>query len=303
MLSNTIVGLDCGATHTKTVVWKNEEVVFEVDNWPGFNMDLKMGGFWLEEFNKKIETLNRFENADWLIAMAGLDNEDEEKEAQIWWQRDLTALGIKYNKIKVISDIELVLWAGSPNGVGVGIIAGTGSNCLARDENGRTIKVGGMSHLLSDEGSGFALGWKCLRLVTKMSDGRLPKTKLYKDVLDLYGKKSIVDIKNLLVSSKEMKYEIARSAQVLLSAAENEDYAAEEVVDQESLELVLMINTANRMISPIKILDVFAAGSLFKNEYYFDRLKENLKSSYPDQKIKVVRPIIGVLNYFKHFDP
>lgn len=294
----SFIGLDCGATHTKITVWKLGLKVYEKNDWPGMNMDLLEDGSAVEKFKKRLfNELRQFEDYYWVIALSGVDSVKESIEAVSWWKRFLTGNGIKFKDLKIIGDIDLVMWSGSDVGQGIGLIAGTGSNCMGKDRDGKTFKVGGMSHLMSDEGSGFSLGWSCLRLITKMSDGRVPKTKLLPDILNFYNQKSVVDLKNYLLTTQNLKAEIASSAPILLEAVSLGDQEASEIIDREINELVLMVATINRLMSPTNIYPVFVAGSLFANEYFLNKFKENLQLSYPGQEIKTVSPIDGVVNF------
>ncbi len=291
------IGMDCGATHTKVAVWREDKIVFEEDNWPGLNMDLISGVFSVEVLRDEIEKIREYENADWVIAMAGLDDSNEVNKALSWWRKNLEELGIMYKDLDVMGDIDLVLWSGSPEGIGVALIAGTGSNCLAKDTDGRLVKVGGMSHVMSDEGSGYALGSRCLHIITKMSDGRLPVTAMLKQTLDWYVQEDVVALKHFLVSSSALKYEVARCAGILLSAAKNGDEEAVNAANDEAGELVKMVETANNTLALEKPLNLFMAGSLLKNDYYLKLIEEKLAISFPEQKIEIVRPILGVLNF------
>lgn len=301
MNNYSIIGLDCGATHSKVAIWKNGMKVEEYADWPGMNMDLMIYGNEVEKFQEMLKLIKRFENFTWVIALAGLDNVEEEKEAEAWWRRFLTANGIIFSHLKIISDIELVIWAGSPTGTGIGLISGTGSNCLGKTDDGNHIKVGGMSHLMSDEGSGFSVGWKCLRLVTKMSDGRIPKTSLLNDVLQFYKVKSIADLKNHLLKVINYKSEIAKCNIPLFESAINNDVEAIRIIDEEIDELIEMVSTVNRKISLGNELPLYIAGSLFKNEYFLNSFIKKMISLYPNQKVVNVTPIDGVVNYFVHF--
>ena len=53
------------------------------------------------------------------------------------------------------------------DGVGVALIAGTGSVAFGRAADGRTIRCGGWGYLLGDEGSGYAIGRAALRLAPR----------------------------------------------------------------------------------------------------------------------------------------
>ena len=68
--------------------------------------------------------------------------------------------------------------AGVKEGVGVVLIAGTGSMAYGRDATGAHARSGGWGRLLADEGSGYWLGHQLLRRIVQAADGRAPKTAL-----------------------------------------------------------------------------------------------------------------------------
>ena len=55
---------------------------------------------------------------------------------------------------------------------GIVVIAGTGSICLARKDNGEALRVGGFGHLIDDEGGAYYIGRLMLRAVVRAIDGR-----------------------------------------------------------------------------------------------------------------------------------
>src|SRR6202007_525984 len=66
----------------------------------------------------------------------------------------------------------LILAGGPPEGWGVALVGGTGSVCLGRTREGRTVRVGGWGPILGDEGSGYQIAVNALRRPTQTADGR-----------------------------------------------------------------------------------------------------------------------------------
>lgn len=296
-MTNTIIGLDCGASHSSMVIWDSSGKVSERHDLPGANLDLINTSETKTLFLQEFEKITQFRDAHWVVGMAGLDSGAEVYEADKWF-RNILETAIPYSGLEVMSDIDLVIWAGSPVGVGIGLIAGTGSNCLGRNSAGVSKKVGGMSHILSDEGAGFSIGWKGLHLVTKMYDGREEKTQLLHEVLSLYNVEDVIALKNFLLATLQMKVQVARTAPLLLDASTRGERAAGKIVAEESLELVRMIGVVNEALGP-EILPVYLGGSLFDDRDYRDMLAVNLTRYFPQQKVFHVRPIEGALNYVK----
>ena len=75
----------------------------------------------------------------------------------------------------MVNDGDLVVAAGTPEGWGVGVIAGTGSIAVGRATDGRTARAGGWGHLIGDEGSAYGVVLETLRLVARRADGRDPR--------------------------------------------------------------------------------------------------------------------------------
>ena len=78
--------------------------------------------------------------------------------------------------VYVTSDGIAALYGGTLTGYGVILIAGTGSVCFARNQQGQVWRTGGWGHLLGDEGSAYAVSAAMLRAVLMECDGRGEKT-------------------------------------------------------------------------------------------------------------------------------
>lgn len=295
MDERNVIGLDCGASHSSVAVWENNKKVFFRSDLPGVNPDIVDSVEARELLAASINELVVYRNASWVVGMAGLDDKGEVEEANNWFRVLLNLAGITYSKFVVLSDIDLVLWAGDMGGAGIGLIAGTGSNCMGRNKFGQSYKTGGMSHILSDEGAGFSLGWKCLHLVTKMVDGRAERTMLVDEVLELYKCANIIDLKNLLVQSTRLKVLVAKSAETLLAASDRGEEEAMRICAEESTELIRMVSAVNSGVPSEELLPVFLAGSLFRNKNYLDLFEVGLGKYSPSQKVTLVSPIDGAL--------
>jgi N-acetylglucosamine kinase-like BadF-type ATPase len=88
-----------------------------------------------------------------VFGIAGIDREPHRTDMGEW-----LALALPRSQTLIVTDVELVIAAGTPRGMGLGIVSGTGSVALARESTGRTIKVGGRGPIQGDPGSGYAIG-------------------------------------------------------------------------------------------------------------------------------------------------
>ncbi|MFI5184207.1 MAG: N-acetylglucosamine kinase, partial [Vicinamibacteria bacterium] len=76
------------------------------------------------------------------FGLAGVDVPEDEAQISSWVKAQAIA-----KDFVVVNDSELVLAAGTPDGWGVALISGTGSVCLGRTREGRSLRVGGWGPL------------------------------------------------------------------------------------------------------------------------------------------------------------
>jgi N-acetylglucosamine kinase-like BadF-type ATPase len=103
------------------------------------------------------------------LGLAGFDRPDD-RAILTGWANEARVAG----RLVLVNDGDLVVAAGTPEGWGVGVIAGTGSISVGRTPDGRTARAGGWGHLIGDEGSAYVLVLDALRLVARRDDGREP---------------------------------------------------------------------------------------------------------------------------------
>src|SRR5262249_24385520 len=74
--------------------------------------------------------------------LAGFDRPDDRATLAGWADEARVA-----RRLVLVNDGDLVVAAGTPEGWGVGVIAGTGSIAVGRTPDGRTARAGGWGHL------------------------------------------------------------------------------------------------------------------------------------------------------------
>jgi N-acetylglucosamine kinase len=90
------------------------------------------------------------------LGIAGAD-----RPPQVAIVRDVIArLGFRRN-VRVVNDAAIALVAGTGDGIGVVVVAGTGSIAYGQDASGGTARSGGWGYLLGDEASAFWIGHVC----------------------------------------------------------------------------------------------------------------------------------------------
>jgi N-acetylglucosamine kinase-like BadF-type ATPase len=109
------------------------------------------------------------------VACLGLSGFDRPEDRQLLSQ--WSAGGRWADRLVLVNDGDLVVAAGTPQGWGVGVVAGTGSIAVGHAPDGRTARAGGWGYLFGDEGSAYAVAVAALRRVARRADGReAPRT-------------------------------------------------------------------------------------------------------------------------------
>ncbi len=323
MVANTpkyLIGIDAGGSKTKMVIWKTEiaaqlrqnhasekemlqSAVWQ-DTFPGINLDA------IDTHDAQTRLLSMLERASYacqsstwqfvqdcgvIMGMAGLDTQADRQRAELWLQTVLLQLGVEQANFMLLPDVELALWSAHPQGVGVVLIAGTGSNCYGRNTQGETAKTGGLSHYFSDEGSGFMLGWEAFHAIAKMYDGRLEATALLGQVLAAYNVADFPSLKNKMVSTSDPKKFIAQAAPVVQALAAQGEPVSRVIVEQATQDLFEMVETVWQQLTQSD-LEIFLVGSVFKDQFYQQLLMIKLQGKGLRAQFRwIENPVVGAV--------
>ena len=163
------------------------------------------------------------------------------------------------------SDGETALAAAFPECRGIVLIAGTGSICLGRREDGKTLRVGGYGHLIDDGGSAYAIAIAMLSAVVRGEDGRGKPTALRRLIMEKLEIDSLEELIGYLYDPSRSKKDIASLAVLVEQAAAAGDAAAMEIERRSAEELDLMVRTI--MVKLPEEKNIALAGSvLLKNQ-------------------------------------
>jgi len=130
----------------------------------------------------------------------------------------------------VENDALLVLRAGTKDAVGVGLVAGTGTNCIGRDRYGRRHQIGGMGPISGDVGYAEDLAMRTLGGAWKAFDGRAGPSALTEAVQEDLGVESVDALATLMVRGELPQPVIRRSVQCLFRCAREGDGLARRIV-------------------------------------------------------------------------
>lgn len=175
------------------------------------------------------------------VACLGLAGVERQQEKQAL-AAALTSLHIA-RRVLIVIDAHIALAAGSPDGTGVVVIAGTGSIAWGRNRQGKVQRAGGWGYILGDEGSAFDIGLAALRAAVRAHDGRGQPTLLKQMILDHWRLAHLDDLRTVVYRSTYPRPEIAALAPVVEQAARQGDALARQIYTQAAHELALAATT------------------------------------------------------------
>lgn len=143
----------------------------------------------------------------------------------------------------LLGDVEIALDAAFPGGPGVLVLAGTGSNVAGRTPPGELSTCGGYGPVLSDQGSGYAIGLRALRSIYLATDEDRTTT-LREAVLDFWKLPSI-EMLIEFVHAVPMP-DPSRLAHLVVECAGQGDAVAGEVLHREGEELAYLVRLLMR---------------------------------------------------------
>lgn len=189
----------------------------------------------------------------------------------------------------VVNDARVALRAGTDDGVGVVLIAGTGSNCYGRDGKGKEARAGGIDHILSDEGSGYDIGLRGLRAVVAELDGRGEATQIKQRLYARLRVRSLEELYARVYGEYVTKPRIASLAVTVCECAADGDIVARDILNHSVNELLSLVDAVLRRLEwQDTVTPVVMVGSILQEPYIAQRLKIELLRIAP--KAKVVRP-------------
>jgi N-acetylglucosamine kinase-like BadF-type ATPase len=205
--------------------------------------------------------------------------------------------------VEVCGDEEIALDAAFRGGVGILVIAGTGSNAVGRGVDGRLVGAGGWGPVLGDEGSGFWIGLEAIRMVLKARD-RVGEggasSILLGEIQREWGFGSLGEL--LAVANRRGGPEgdapdFAELAPVVARCAEDGDALAGSVLEQAGMELAELVRVVVQRLEVMEIGVAYTGSVLERIGAVREAMVHALKSSVPLARVRegAVDPLEGAL--------
>ena len=268
-----VIGIDAGGTKTVGLLADENGKVLTKARGGGANLVVH-GELAVEKvLHQVIEDLDSPEPiAAVCLGMAGVDRrEDQELMRGVARRLRLP------EAFQIVPDPLIALVAGAPGGIGIVVVAGTGSISYGVDPSGKTARAGGWGYLLGDEGSAFWLGHAAVRAGIRALDGRGPATAL----LDRIAGKLELEIPNGLVKwfydQERSRNRVAALASVVEEAANDGDEVASDLLNQAAQHLARAGRSVARQLDFGDSFPFVQAGGVFRAcPSLFDRVEASL---------------------------
>lgn len=201
-----------------------------------------------------------------------------------------------------VSDGALVLAAGTPDGSGVAVIAGTGSIAVGSDHAGRTARSGGWGPLFGDEGSAYIVVLAALRRCARRADGREgrlgasdPLTARFLEALGVAEPSQMI---SAIYAPGMDRTRIAALAPLVLDAAAEDPTITADLLEPAGCDLAAMAGAVARALDwPAASLPIaLAGGFLLRAEPVRRSLVGHLaRQGYAPRPTLVINPVDGAV--------
>jgi N-acetylmuramic acid 6-phosphate etherase len=208
------------------------------------------------------------------MGLAGVDRPDDLALIREWTDKAQLA-----SYVEITNDAALLLAAGTPNGWGVALVAGTGSIAFGRTPDGRVDRAGGWGYILGDEGSAYGIVTAALRAAARAADQRGPATALLERFLAKLELAKPADLIPAIYGGSWDRARLAGLAPLVMEIVET-DAVARDIVIEAAAELALAAATVARKLglASQKLPLAVTGGVVLANAGYRDQIVIALKT-------------------------
>ena len=144
---------------------------------------------------------------------------------------------------RVDNDSYAVLRAGAGRPWGVGVVCGTGINCVGVAPDGRTTGFAALGRISGDWGGGIDMGTSALWHAARAEDGRGEPTALRAAVTGHFGLATVADVTAALHSGDLPALRLSELCPAVFAARDDGDQIATELVERLAAEIARMALT------------------------------------------------------------
>lgn len=164
--------------------------------------------------------------------------------------------------MRFTNDAELLL-GGLPDGVGVALVAGTGSIAIGVNKRGQRARAGGWGHIFSDEGSGYDVTRRMLQAFAREADGRGPATSLTRRLTERFELDDPHDIIAHIYAPSMTKGDLAALSPIVADEAERGDEVASAIITATADDMAGLAQAVANRLGFSRGVDLAVTGGLF----------------------------------------
>lgn len=276
------LGVDVGGTKTHALICKRDGQILGFGNGPGGNPeDVGENGLYeaMRIAINDAQSQQMKENNNLKAAGFGISGFD--------WESDRIAIEQVIRSLQLgcefvcDNDVIPTLWAGSSQGWGIAVTAGTGNNVRGRNASGKIGRISGNSIRNGEYGGASEMMFLTQQKISQIWTGREESSAFVERIIERTGAK---DLQDLVMGLVRGHYQLsAENAPLLLEAAQAGDPVALEIVWFNAHELMKSVQTVAKQLdlsdSPFELV---MSGSLFtKSNYYSELFKEIIHHHLP----------------------
>ncbi|HET7026598.1 MAG TPA: BadF/BadG/BcrA/BcrD ATPase family protein [Candidatus Limnocylindrales bacterium] len=211
-------------------------------------------------------------------------------------RREYSGLGIA-RTVLVRNDAFAPLRAGT-NGVGIGVICGSGMNCAGVSPTGRTARFPALGDISGDWGGAGSLGVAALWHAVRGRDGRGPATILERLVPEHFALSRPLSVTVALEERRIPHGRLRELAPIVFAAAGDGDVVARSIVDRQADEIVAMAATIGRRLGMRRAgAPVVLAGGVTRTDEagFWARVRSGVADALPGSPVSRLDapPVLG----------
>jgi len=192
---------------------------------------------------------------------------------------------------RVDNDSYAVLRAGAGRPWGVGVVCGTGINCVGVAPDGRTTGFAALGRISGDWGGGIDMGTSALWHAARAEDGRGEPTALRAAVTGHFGLATVADVTAALHSGDLPALRLSELCPAVFAARDDGDGIATELVERLAAEIARMALTVlcRLQLTHLPDPEVVLGGSVLAagHRALLDDIERRLTEAVPG-----VRPVV-----------
>lgn len=165
------------------------------------------------------------------VSAAGFGIAGADREPEMAIVQEMVATHAPVERRFVENDALLLLRGATKDAVGVGLVAGTGTNCVGRDRYGRRMQVGGMGPISGDVGYAEDLAMRAIGAAWMAADGRTGPSSLSRAVPEALGVARVEQMPSLLVRGELTDVHVRKVVECLFREGEGGDGSARRILE------------------------------------------------------------------------